>query len=271
MKVSIQIVNYNSRECLKECLYSIGKYKPDRMDVEVIVINNDAEPITEFLKGSSGNLDLRVVEINRNVGFGRAHNAGFKKTTGEYLLLLNPDTRMILGTLSAMAESFFQNESLGIVGPLLVDTQRRIQPGYCGKEKTPFSIMKAKLVEEKTEKEALEENGTANVVDWVAGTAMMIRRRAFEEIGGFDENYFMYFEDVDLCLQARKKKYLVAINPRAKIFHAGGQSFSSQRDKKRYYYASQDYYIRKNFGAGMALMVKAFRTPHYLKNVYFKK
>jgi GT2 family glycosyltransferase len=81
----------------------------------------------------------------------------------------------------------------------------------------------------------------------------------------------MYFEDVDLCLQAKNTGWKIAVNPAARVYHQGGKSFKNNRDKKRYYYASQNHYLKKNFGPWRARLVKMLRLPVYIRNVYFNK
>lgn len=97
---------------------------------------------------------------------------------------------------------------------------------------------------------------------------MMVRYKLFSELGGFDENFFMYYEDVDFCFRARRTNVKVMVSPEAKVIHQGGGSYGSEKIKKRHYYVSQDYYLRKNFGYLPAFAVKIMRFPLYFKNVY---
>jgi len=269
MKLTVQIVNYNSRECLRECLVSLESFlKKNRNEAEMIIINNDAELIGGFLNvlpSAAG--QLKIIEINENVGFGKAHNRGFQEAQGKYVLFLNPDTKIEAGALEKMLNILEADEKIGITGPILVDGEGRFQKECWGFKKTPLSTLKSKLSKSatRTEEESIFE------VDWVSGGAMLIKKNIFSELGGFDEKYFMYFEDVDLCLQAKKKGWKIAVNPMARVYHQGGKSFSSHRDKKRHYYASQNYYLKKNFGPGRAKLVKMARLPIYIRNIYFNK
>ena len=262
MLLTIQIVNYNSRKDLLSCLNSIRKNVPENLKPQIIVVNNEPEGIGGDL-GFSPNAE--VIEAKENLGFGRAHNLGVKRARGEFILFLNPDTRILPGSIAQMIDIFSLDEKIGVVGPLLVGESGNAEEEHCGFQKNPFSLVKSKIF-----------RGANNFakpleVDWISGGAMMIRRNLFEKLGGFDEKFFMYFEDVDLCLQAKRKGYRVIVNPKSRIFHKGGQSFSDNRLKKKYYYASQDYCLQKNFGPWQARAAKLLRFPFYMKNVYFSK
>jgi len=259
MKITIQIVNFRSREYLPACLFSVRENLPNEVASEILVINNDPEPLDDDFSES-------VLENGENIGFGRAHNLGCEKASGEYMLFLNPDTRILPGALAAMFELFAEDEKLGVVGPMLLDSTGNIQPECFGGRKTPVSTIREKFFLRR--KSRFPREGELLEVDWVSGGALMVRRNVFEQAGKFDENYFMYFEDVDLCLQVKKLGYKIAVNPLAKIFHEGGKSFESEREKKKLYYASQDYYLRKNFGLISASLVKFMRLPYYVKNVW---
>ena len=269
MKFSIQIVNFNSRDYLRSCLLSIGKTASKNFDLEVVVINNDSESLEDnFLREFNNSFEVKVIEAGKNLGFGRAHNLGFKKTRGDYILFLNPDTKVFPNSIPEILKGFVGDKKIGVVAPLLVKDGGKVQPGSYGREKTPLSIIRDKFVLSDGQDESLDEFSR---VDWVSGGALAVRREIFEGLDGFDENYFMYFEDVDFCLRTRKLGYKVVINPKAKVFHYEGGSFASDRDKKKFYYQSQDYYFKKNFGFLGASLVKVIRLPYYFKNVYLSK
>ena len=137
---------------------------------------------------------------------------------------------------------------------------------YFGWQRTPLSVIRAKI----WRKRQPIPNDVFET-DWVSGGALMAKKDLFLDLGGFDGNYFMYFEDVDLCLQAKKKGWKIVVHPEAKIFHKSGQSFSCNRKKKKYYYDSQAYYIKKNFGPFWSWFVKILRFPLYVRNVYCKR
>lgn len=266
MIITLQIVNYNSREYLGACFNSIGKALLPGKELQVILINNDTEPLDALEIKKNTAFEVEVVEVGKNLGFGKAHNLGFKKAKGELVLFLNPDTRVSENAIVELAEILEKNPDVGITGPLLVGDGGTIENEHCGAKKTPFSIIKAKIVRRK-----FSRFSEATKVEWLSGGAMMVRKDLFSELGGFDENYFMYYEDVDFCLRARGRNVRVIVNPRAKVFHSGGKSYKDSKEKKKHYYVSQVYYLRKNFGILPALLVKIMRFPLYFKNVYFEQ
>lgn len=266
VNLTIQIVNFKSRHYLRKCLFSISQYLPGGIDAEVLVVNNDEEPLGADLEELSGKLNLQILEQRKNSGFGSAHNAGFRRSQGDYILFLNPDTEFLPGALEKLLKVFSQDEKVGIAGPLLVDSLGQAEPDCFGTSRTPLSTIKRKITGRKDRHQV--RRGEIFESDWVSGGAMLARRDVFEKAGGFDENYFMYFEDVDLCLRAKKMGYKIMVNPSVKIFHASGKSFASEREKKKYYYDSQDYYFRKHFGRAGAAIVRLFRLPYYAKNVW---
>jgi GT2 family glycosyltransferase len=269
MKLTIQIVNFRSRHYLKGCLFSIMENLPAAVETEILVVNNDEDPLSGISEYFAMGAPLQILELNKNVGFGRAQNLGFQKTTGDFVLFLNPDTKILPGALRQMLDVFLKGESVGVAGPLLVDAENKIQPDCFGFHRTPLSIVGEKIFSRK--KIFPERKNEIFETDWISGGAMIVRRDFFEQVKGFDENFFMYFEDVDLCCRAKKAGRKVVVNPSARIFHESGKSFASEQEKKKHYYASQDYYIRKHFGPAASRLLSFLRLPYYIKNVYFNR
>lgn len=264
MLLTIQIVNYNSRENLAKCLGSIREGISKESNFQIIVVNNESEA----MGGIFGNLEnVEVIEAGKNLGFSRAHNLGAKQARGKYILFLNPDTEVLPKALQKLVEALESDGKIGIAGPLLVGASGQPEEEHCGFQKSPLSLIGSKLRQSRNPAAASGEKE----VDWISGGAMMIRKDLFEDLGGFDESYFMYFEDVDLCFRTKKKGRKIVVLPESKVIHKSGQSFSDSREKKRYYYNSQDYYIKKNFGLLWAWFVKILRFPYYVKNVWLSR
>jgi GT2 family glycosyltransferase len=238
------------------------------VEVEIIVINNDEQLIDRSQLGLTGDAILRIIEINENVGFGKAHNAGFRESRGDFVLFLNPDAKIVSKAIENMLRAISEGQKVGIVAPLLVDATGKVDPNCFGGPRTPFSTLLEKIF--------LKKNMGASgrdvfETDWVSGGAMLIKRDVFEALDGFDENFFMYFEDVDLCRRATFSGHKVVVHPDARVFHESGKSFASEREKKRHYYASQDYYIQKHFGCGWKWFVKLIRLPYTAGKVWLRK
>jgi len=241
--LSIIIVNFRSLKYLEGCLTSI--YSLKYLDnFEVIIVNNDkAESLEPLLKKFP-----KIVCVNhgKNIGFGGGVNLGATYAQGEIFFLLNPDSEVLEGDFKKIVEEFEKNKNLGVLGAGLLDENNNHQEWSAGKEKTLLNLVLANLGIKRDKKIWLSEQALS--CDWVGGGAMFIRKSLFKSLQGFDENFFMYFEDVDICKRARELGYEVLYFPGFKIKHIGGGSYIESHNKanqKKHFYKSQDYYFQK--------------------------
>lgn len=240
--ISIIIPNYRSKRCLKDSLASIyGKVIP-WVSCEIILVNNDEKEDISGIKEEFP--DIKIIDHKKNIGFGAANNLGAKTASGRYLFFLNPDCKIISNNIRQIIDEFEADDSVGIIGSQLLEISGKIQKWSAGGEIDFISLIWNNLGMSKDKKTWKIKNPSQ--VDWVAGTALFARAGLFEEIGGFDENFFMYFEDVDLCKRIRKAGKRVTYFPAYKIFHQGGSSYSSEKIQKKHYYNSQELYFKKN-------------------------
>lgn len=240
-RLSIIIVNYRSEQYLEKCIASIYNWSNPEF-FEIIVINND--PATDLEEIQSKYRDIRLYNVKKNLGFGAGCNLGAKKATGEFFLFLNPDTQFLDDYVGKILDKFVKSrEKIGIIGPGLVTDEGKTQQWCAGKTITLWQIVKNNLgiIENKKIWESQEDICT----DWVSGAALAIKKEAFEKIGGFDEKFFMYFEDDDLCRRARKAGYEVLYWPKEAILHSGGKSYGNVFPQKVQFYKSLAYYIKK--------------------------
>ena len=253
INMSIIIVNHNTREILKNCLNSIISNTKD-INYEIIVIdNNSQDGSPEFIKKTFS--EVRLIKNKENSGFGKANNLGASVTKGEYLFFLNSDTIIKDNSLNKLFFCAKKNKELGMIAPELLLKNGEKQEGAYGAEPTLSTLVFGKLTNSKR-------------IDWLSGAALLIRKSLFEKIQGFDENFFMYFEDVDLSLRVRKLGYGLAICDEAKIVHLVGRSIKISQDRKRIYYASQNYFYKKHYGFLKYLIMKIIRFPYKLtKNI----
>lgn len=266
MNLSFIIVNYQSEKYLENCVSSI-KEKVLGVDCEIIIVNNDSENLEAQLpKEVLGGVSL--INTGRNVGFGAANNIGVKIAKGEILCFLNPDTILLAENIGELLRQFKKDPKVGIIGPKLVNSENKVQWWCAGKEVTIGSIILNNLGYKRDKK--IWESSEKIECAWVSGAALFIRKDLFinipqspfskgESAGGFDENFFMYFEDIDLCKRARIAGYKVLYYPDFVIKHFGGKSFFDRKRQKKYFFESQDYYFRKHFNALTAKAVKFFR------------
>jgi hypothetical protein len=256
MKISLVLVSYNTKKLLNECLRSIFL---DGKNCQVIVVDNaSSDGSIKMIKEKYP--QVRLLVNYKNLGFGKANNLGAKEAQGEIIFFLNSDTLVPKGTLSKLGKFFDDHLRAGIVGPKIVLKDGETQPYSFGDDPTIFNLVKDKLFDHRSPIRTKR-------VDWITGAALAIRRDLFEEINGFDENIFMYFEDNDLCLRARKIGQGVYLDTEIEIIHLGGMSAADNRTKKDIYFQSQDYFFKKHYGLSGIILLKLIRLPYkWLKN-----
>ncbi len=240
-KLSIIIVKYKSGKYLPDCLKSIGKNPP----WEVIVADNDKE----------------------NIGFGAGCNKGAKKAKGEFLFFLNPDTIVQPGAIDHLAGFLKKHPDAGIAAPLLLDENKNPYPLQGSGKLTPLTAIFALSFLNKyfpnnpiSYRYFLKNRDKTTVceVETVPGAAFMIRREVFEKIGGFDENFFLYFEETDLCKRVREAGWKIFFEPKAKIIHFWGKSTPKSGKIKKIFGQSRFYYFKKHYGIFSALFLEIF-------------
>lgn len=249
------MVNYKSEQYLDNCLASVFNKFSGQINFEIILVNNDIDFNSAVV--SLKYPTVKILNSNKNAGFGAANNKGAKKAEGEILFFLNPDAEIISNNISVIFNKFRENKKIAVIGPKLLAENKKTQWWCAGKEFTLFSLVKNKLmlVESKKVWESQEEIFT----DWISGAAMFVRKTAFETIGRFDEKFFLYYEDQDLCKRLKKNGWEILFFPDFIVKHGCGKSMESKEKQKRNYYESQDYYFQKHFGNLQRKIVKFLR------------
>jgi len=244
--LSIVIVNWNTKEALKGCLESI--YASGLDSFEIIVADNASEDSSISMLEEEFP-QARLIKNARNVGFARASNQGMFLSRGDHILLLNSDTQIEAQALRRIIEFMEEHPQAGAMGPRLVLPDDRPQPYSFGCDPTLGYLWRRGL-NLLLRKGYLHDWGTEEIreVDWVSGASLMLRRRALEETGLLDENFFLYFEDNDLCLRLRQKGWKVYFNPMVQVIHLGGESLVKNEPARAEYYRSLLYFYSKHYG-----------------------
>ncbi len=231
MRLSIIVTNYKTSDLLKLCLESI-KNAGVGLDYEITVVDSEAEEaaqdiINEYFRGQ--NIDY--IPFKKNQGYARLVNAGLAEAEGEYILVLNADMILFKDSLQKMLEYMERNLKIGILGPQLLNFNETIQEScfryhriltipcrrtFIGKLKFGRKELARLLMKD------LDHNNISEV-DWIMGTALMLRREALAEVGQMDERFFMYFEDTDWCRRFWKAGWKVIYFPYAKMYHYHGR------------------------------------------------
>ncbi|MCI0421351.1 MAG: glycosyltransferase family 2 protein [Acidobacteria bacterium] len=223
--LSVVIVNYRSGELLNGCLDALSCQIGARA-FEILVINNDgAEDLSPLrLHDRPG---TRIIQSPSNLGFGVAANIGFRQSKGEFLLLLNPDVLARPGSIESLLETMRSHPEAGIALPQLRNPDDSLQYS-CRRFYTWHTLWKRRgpwrrlLAAHPTVRRHLMQDwdhASVAEVDWGLGAAMLVRKRAVPGPNLFDERFFLYFEDVDLCLRLRRSGWKVIYNPAAVMTH----------------------------------------------------
>lgn len=222
MILSIVILSYNTVNLVLDCVNSLVEQFKDELDkneMEIIVLDNGSQKKSidnlhaKLLKRTNVNL----IKSEENLGFGRGCNLGAKKSKGDYVLFLNSDTQTKDKGFLEMANYLKENQNIAILGGKLLNPDGSAQKS-AGKF---YNLANFFIMLFGGEKFGLLKFSPSKIrrVDWVAGASMMVNKSYFEKIGGFDENIFMYAEDMELCFRLKKKGYLTYFYPNVSVIH----------------------------------------------------
>jgi len=253
-RISIIIVSWNVADFLRECLQSILK-QPSDVSFEVIVVDNASTDATvELVRKEFPGVIL--IANDTNFGFAAANNQGILRASGEYLLLLNPDTQVLNNCLAMCLKIMAENHHIGILGCKHLNPDRTLQPSVRRLPRLVDQLLVATKLAKLLGNTQTIRRYYAKDFDYkkeqsaeqVAGSFLMFRRELLDEIGLLDEGFFIWFEEVDFCKRALDAGWEVWYTPRASIIHHGGQSFGQEvkwRNQLRFL-ASMSKYFQKH-------------------------
>lgn len=259
-KLTISIVNYNAGEYLIECLSSLEKVK-NEVNFEVFVVDNASSD------GSNKEAEKKFPEFNfinndRNLGFGKAHNIVLRKANTKYILTLNPDSILEPGVLSHMIDFMDKNTNVGASSCRVEKADGSLDIASHRGFPTPLaSFLYFFLKNDKLYHLTDRDMSKTHEVDSLVGAFMMLRKEVLEKIGYFDEDYFLYGEDIDLCYRIKEKGYKVMYVPAVKITHIKGISSGIKEHSKssskannqtknlalNYFYQTMSVFYKKHY------------------------
>jgi GT2 family glycosyltransferase len=276
IQVVIAIVSYKSAALTIDCLRSIDADRSTQgIELSVIVVDNssgDASAIAQSISANSWSSWVTLLTAPKNGGFGYGNNLAFRhayeKGRPDYFHLLNPDTLVRKGAVSALVRFLEAHPQVGIVGgsfefpngdewpvafrfpSILSEVAAGVQLGLVTRMLQSWVV-------------PVELRPEPQQVDWISGASMMIRRSVLDAIGGFDENYFLYFEETDFCFRAKKAGILTWYVPESRIMHITGQSTNvtkrnvAPRRLPAYWFESRRRYLVMSYGAAYATAADA--------------
>lgn len=263
--ISVIIVNYNVKELLEQCIKSILSAS-QKLNVEIIVVdNNSFDGSIEHLKTKFPNQPkLKLIESPVNLGFAKANNLGVKEAAGEYLLILNPDTILQEDTLEKTLQFYKTTPGIGAMTCKLILPNGKLDLACRRSFPTPsvavYRILGLSRIFPKNRMFGkynltyLNENETYEV-DAIVGAFMLIKKDIYEKVKGFDEDYFMYGEDLDLCFRIKKEGYGIYYYPDTSIIHYKGES--TKKSSTSYinnFYGAMQVFVKKNLNKSFWLM-----------------
>jgi N-acetylglucosaminyl-diphospho-decaprenol L-rhamnosyltransferase len=263
--VSVVVVSYNTRELLVACLASLAHTS---LPLQVIVVDNaSADGSADAARAHGPHVE--VIANTENLGFGAANNAGLRAAQAPYVLVLNSDAAIRPGTIETLAGVLDARPDAGVVGPRTVGADGRPQVSF-GPDLTPWNEWRQRRLVtgvkrgdggalRRWERLASAESEVA----WVSGSCLLARRDLLARMGGFDEGFFLYEEDVDLCVRIREAGFKVLFTPRAEVLHHLGRSMDGAGERARQAYRkSHVRFYQKHNGPLDRALLRAWMWLH---------
>lgn len=252
VELSIIIVSYNSYNEICANVESIFKWFRS-FTFEIIIVNNYLGDAQLYKLADADNI-VRIIESSSNLGFAKANNIGLREAKGKYILFLNPDTIM-LSDINALLVLLETDDKIGLIGPLVKNCDLTLLPS-CGEYPTIKNWLSSNLFLNKLfpkvkfwgnlpmgyfKYRGIEE------VDWISGAFMLGRKDMIDRIGGFDESFFMFCEDVDICWRINKAGYKIIFYDQASIIHLVGHSAKKRSAAKAKMMVDSSFILLEGF------------------------
>ena len=247
MKLSIIIVNWNVKELLRLCLASVFVHPPVGEFEVFVVDNNSQDGSVDMVAAHFPQVKLIVNPDNR--GFAVANNQAIRESSGEFILLLNPDASVRPGALDAIIKAAEKNDDVAIVGGKIINEDGSLQPSVRKLPNFWDQFVWNKLLRRDPEKDAIDYTKEQEV-EQVMGAFFLMRRAIMNQVGLLDEKFFIWMEEVDWCKRVRDAGWKVLYTPSAVAVHVRSSSFAQQNIvlRQRRFNASARYYYKKHFG-----------------------
>ncbi len=263
---SVIIVTYNSAEDINVCVNSIQKFS-DGKRIEIIIVDNNSKDQSYAIANSFKNDSIRIIRNNRNIGFGAACNIAARTSLAPYLFFCNPDT-VTLNNVFDNALRLLSDRTIGCVGTRLISESGGHSTFALKFPHTPFSLFRSFLrnIAKRSNTQILEiqplDGESTLECDWVLGASMFIPRDIFFSVGGFDESFFLYFEDIDICKRIKEAGYRIIADRSSILVHKKHGSSKSLSSKQYIKIRTQSEYLyyKKHHGELSSLLTKYFDT-----------
>lgn len=263
--LAVAIISHNTCQLLERCLKSVIADGA----AEIVVVDNASDDgSAEMVRRRFPQVQLIANQSNN--GYGAAANQAVRNANSSLVLLLNADTELKSGCLAALTEEAAGIPRAGVIAPAILDANGEPEPscfpfpGTLGwlLENQPIAMVTRRIPAFVSRSVTFRQHDRTNEVPWVTGCAMLLRREAMEGVGGFDENYFMYFEEVDLCHRMSRAGWGVFFAPSAQVSHVGGASTSQYRGAMliSHFESTLQFHRQHYSGLRLAFWIALLRT-----------
>lgn len=259
MKLAVVILNWNGQSLLER--YIPGVLEHSKGAQVYVADNASTDSSISYLKDNHP--EVGIIRNSENWGFAKGYNQALESVDADIYCLLNSDVEVTPGWLEPVLEFFKEHPEAAIIQPKILDLLKRDHFEYAGAaggflDQLGYPFCRGRIFQ------ALEKDhgqyDEVSEIFWATGACMFIRRPVFEELGGFDEDYFAHQEEVDLCWRAHNKGYKVFYLPGSQVFHLGGSTLSNMNPKKTYLnFRNSLFSITKNLPRRVAFTIILFR------------
>lgn len=246
LTISVIIVNYNSSPFIKDCIESLLRYTDQNRDEIIVVDNNSTDNSRDIIEKYK---KVQLIRLNKNIGYGAGCNTGAKKAKCDILLCMNPDVQL-RSPLNSVREIFMSNNDCAVIAPVIVSKNKIYSPLWSlptvfGEFLGEFKIFSRKY--HPLDRREINTSIQINKTQFASGAALFIRKLYFNKIDGFDENFFMYFEDIDLFVKVHRINKKCYFDIKTEISHLVGGSTRNDQccNKILSHYVSKKYYFIK--------------------------
>jgi len=254
--LSVILVNFNDRPHLAACLESVAATLGSIPNEILLVDNASTDGSVDVVAAAFPS--VRLIRNATNSGFGAANNRAVRESSGEFLLFLNTDTVLQSGAVAALLEVLHSDPNAAAAGPLLFPGPGRVQVSF-GNRVDFLGQLGQKFVLNAFYKKTLTRESRIREAGWLSAACLLCRRSAFEEVGGFDERFFIYFEDIDLCRRMKASGWRLLFVPRARVFHEGGATTGPRLASSRLEYRkSQVAFYTKHASRGSLRLLRVY-------------
>jgi GT2 family glycosyltransferase len=259
--LSIVILSWNVRDLLRQCLESMASGRPlsanhPPLTTEIIVVDNaSSDGSVEMVRAEFP--EVRLIANQTNRGYTGGNNDGIAAALGRYVMILNPDTRVLDDALVAMVAYADAHPDVGVVGPQLLNPDGSVQSSRRRFPTLMTGLFESTWLQPLAPRDVLrryyvldQPDGAIQEVDWLFGACFLVPHKVIQQVGALDESFFMYSEEMDWCHRIRQAGWKVVYLPEAQVIHYGGKSSDQVAAQRHIYFqTSKVRYFRKHHGA----------------------